>query len=57
MFEKSMKQHSNNTHINETEYSRQLRCNWFAATTFLQETVSPITMKLAVNASLCNSVP
>ena len=54
MFEKSMKQHSNDTHINETEHIKQyaVRCNWFTATTFLQATVSPITMKLAVNASL-----
>ena len=38
MFEKSMKRHSNDTHINETEYSKQyaVRCNWFMATTFPQ---------------------
>ena len=53
MFEKSLKQHSNNTHI---RIQQAVRCNWFAATTFLQATVSPITMKLAVNASLSNSV-
>ena len=54
MFEKNKKQHSNDTHINETEYSKQyaVRCNWFTATTFPQATVSPITMKLAVNARL-----
>ena len=43
MFEKSMKQHSNDPYINETEYSKQyaVRCNWFTATTFPQATVKP----------------
>jgi len=49
MFENSMKRHSNNTHINETEYSKQYDATGLWPLLFCKQL---ITMKLAVSASL-----